>query len=49
MQPLQYDDVELLFAALSPFEIGLAQLRGTPVPTPCVADNPATPGADDPR
>ncbi|MEP7244873.1 MAG: DUF1302 domain-containing protein [Gammaproteobacteria bacterium] len=46
-QPLQYDDVELLFAALSPFELGLGQLRGTPVPLGCVADNPATPGVDE--
>jgi hypothetical protein len=46
-QPLQYDDVELLFAALSPFEIGLNTLRGVPQPTACVADNPATPAADE--
>jgi hypothetical protein len=45
--PLQYDDVELLFAALSSFEIGLNQLRGVPTPATCVADNPATPGADE--
>jgi hypothetical protein len=46
-QPLQYDDVELLFAALSPFETGLNQLRGVPTPATCVADNPATPAADE--
>jgi hypothetical protein len=45
--PLQYDDVELLFAALSSFEIGLNQLRGVPTPATCVADNPATPAADE--
>ncbi len=37
--PLQYDDVELLFAALSPLEQGLATLRGTPLPTTCPAGN----------
>jgi hypothetical protein len=31
-QPLQYDDVELLFSALAPFESGIAALRGTPLP-----------------
>jgi hypothetical protein len=37
-QPLQYDDVELLFSALAPFESGIARLRGTPLPpaAPCV-------------
>ncbi len=30
-QPLQYDDVELLFSALGPFENGIATLRGTPL------------------
>ncbi len=34
--PLQYDDVELLFAALTPFEGGLAALRGTPLPATCL-------------
>lgn len=34
--PLQYDDVELLFAALTPFEAGLAALRGTPLPPVCL-------------
>ena len=39
--PLQFDDVELLFAALTPFEQGLATLRGTPLPTTCPAGNAA--------
>ncbi len=39
--PLQYDDVELLFAALTPFEQGLATLRNTPLPATCPAGNPA--------
>jgi hypothetical protein len=39
--PLQYDDVELLFAALTPFEQGLATLRATPLPTTCPAGVPA--------
>jgi hypothetical protein len=48
--PLQYDDVELLFAALTPFEAGLGLLNarvpvGTPLtafaPPPCAATNPA--------
>jgi hypothetical protein len=39
--PLQYDDVELLFAALTPFEQGLATLRGTPLPTTCPEGVPA--------
>jgi hypothetical protein len=39
-QPLQYDDVELLFSALGPFEAGIDALRGTaPSPT-CVGANP---------
>lgn len=33
--PMQLDDVELLFAALTPFEGGLASLRGTPLPATC--------------
>lgn len=41
-QPLQYDDVELLFAALSPFEAGIAQLRGTPLPATCLPGAGAT-------
>jgi hypothetical protein len=39
--PLQWDDVELLFAALTPFEQGLATLRATPLPTTCPAGVPA--------
>jgi hypothetical protein len=39
--PLQYDDVELLFAALTPFEQGLATLRNTPLPTTCPEGVPA--------
>jgi hypothetical protein len=39
--PLQYDDVELLFAALTPFEQGLAALRNTPLPTTCPEGVPA--------
>jgi hypothetical protein len=39
--PLQYDDVELLFAALSPSEQGLATLRNTPLPTTCPEGVPA--------
>jgi hypothetical protein len=39
--PLQFDDVELLFAALTPLEQNLAVLRGTPLPTTCPEGNPA--------
>src|SRR5688572_14076526 len=39
--PLQFDDVELLFAALTPFEQGLAVLRNTPLPTTCPEGVPA--------
>ncbi len=39
--PLQFDDVELLFGALTPFEQGLATLRGTPLPTTCPEGNAA--------
>jgi Protein of unknown function (DUF1302) len=39
--PLQFDDVELLFAALTPFEQGIATLRGTPLPTTCPEGVPA--------
>ena len=39
--PLQFDDVELLFAALTPFEQGLATLRNTPLPTTCPEGVPA--------
>jgi hypothetical protein len=41
-QPLQYDDVELLFAALGPFESGIATLRGTPLPATCLPGAGAT-------
>ena len=41
-QPLQYDDVELLFSALGPFENGIANLRGTPLPATCIAGAAAT-------
>lgn len=41
-QPLQYDDVELLFAALGPFENGIATLRGTPLPSTCLPGAGAT-------
>jgi hypothetical protein len=40
--PLQYDDVELLYAALTPFEAGIAQLRGTPLPPTCLPGAGAT-------
>jgi hypothetical protein len=40
--PLQYDDVELLYAALTPFESGLAQLTGQTLPSACVAGAGAT-------
>src|SRR5207245_11491946 len=33
--PLQLDDVELVYAALTPFEAGIAQLRKTPLPATC--------------
>jgi len=35
-QPLQFDDVELLFAALGPFEQNIDQLRGLPFPATCI-------------
>jgi hypothetical protein len=38
--PLQYDDVELLFAALSPFEQALFKLNGIPMPATCLAQLP---------
>jgi hypothetical protein len=41
-QPLQYDDVELLFSALGPFENGIATLRGTPLPATCLPGAGAT-------
>jgi uncharacterized protein DUF1302 len=40
--PLQFDDVELLFAALTPFEQGLATLRGTPIPAGCTPGDTTT-------
>lgn len=40
--PLQFDDVELLFAALSPLESGLATLRATPLPPTCLPGAGAT-------
>jgi hypothetical protein len=40
--PLQFDDVELLFASLTPFEQGLATLRGTPLPATCTPGDTAT-------
>ncbi|HVY79418.1 MAG TPA: DUF1302 domain-containing protein [Steroidobacteraceae bacterium] len=41
-QPLQFDDVELLFAALAPLESGLATLRNTPLPAACLPGAGAT-------
>ena len=40
--PLQYDDVELLFAALTPFEQSLAQLTGATLPPICLPGAAAT-------
>ena len=40
--PLQYDDVELLYAALTPFETNIAQLTGTALPTTCLPGAGAT-------
>ncbi|HVO47007.1 MAG TPA: DUF1302 domain-containing protein [Steroidobacteraceae bacterium] len=40
--PLQYDDVELVYAALTPFEAGIAQLRGLPLPATCLPGAGAT-------
>jgi hypothetical protein len=40
-QPLQYDDVELLFSALGPFENGIQTLLGTPLPPTCGSTGPA--------
>jgi len=34
-QPLQFDDVELLFAALTPFEAAAAALQGQTIPATC--------------
>jgi hypothetical protein len=38
--PLQYDDVELLFAALTPFESAARAFRGQPVLPDCSATDP---------
>jgi hypothetical protein len=35
-QPLQFDDVELLFAALTPFEAAAAALQGQMIPATCL-------------
>jgi hypothetical protein len=43
--PLQYDDVELLFAALTPFEAGLGLLGGLPAMGPVVPLAAFTPPA----
>ena len=40
--PMQYDDVELLFAALTPFEQSLAQLTGATLPPICLPGAAAT-------
>lgn len=40
--PLQLDDVELVYAGLTPFESGIAQLRGTPLPSTCLPGAGAT-------
>jgi hypothetical protein len=40
--PLQYDDVELVYATLTPFESGLANLEGTPLPATCLPGAGAT-------
>ncbi len=40
--PLQYDDVELLFAALTPFEAVAIGAQGIPMPATCA---PALPNA----
>jgi hypothetical protein len=40
--PMQYDDVEVLFAALTPFEQGLAQLTGETLPPVCLPGAGAT-------
>ena len=40
--PLQYDDVEILFAALTPFEQGLARLTGATLPPVCLPGAAAT-------
>jgi hypothetical protein len=40
--PLQFDDVEVLFAALTPFEAAAFAAQGLPLPTACVAGAGAT-------
>ncbi len=40
--PLQYDDVELLYASLTPFESGVANCGGTPLPATCLPGAGAT-------
>lgn len=40
-QPLQYDDVELLFAALTPFEAAAAAFQGQTLPASCPATGTA--------
>jgi hypothetical protein len=40
--PMQYDDVEILYAALTPFEQGLAQLTGMTLPPVCLPGAAAT-------
>jgi hypothetical protein len=40
--PLQYDDVEVLFAALTPFEARAFAVQGIPIPATCVAGPFAT-------
>lgn len=35
-QPLQYDDVELLFAAQTPFEVAALAAQGIPMPATCL-------------
>jgi len=40
--PLQLDDVEILYAALTPFEQGLAQLTGETLPPVCLPGAAAT-------
>ncbi len=44
--PLQFDDVELLFAALTPFEAAALVEQGFAIPAVC-ADDPLTPAVDE--
>ncbi len=39
-QPLQYDDIEVLFAALAPVQNTLYTLLGIPLPATCTPSNP---------